>query len=164
MAVTANRVWLYFAGQFAVFLWVRYVVARTKAGGNRLAWTAPVLPVLLFISSLFRIDDPEESAVAGIAFANSLWLIPSKLFALAMNRGQLVKSYDGGSTTAFALGLLVPVVVAFEEIPVGEHKDRSDTPKGVYLDVHFRPIRFSGAAFFMECTTIVFQVVMKVSA
>ena len=147
-----------------LFAWTRYVVAPAKAGRPRLYRVAPLVPATVFVTCLFRLDRPQEYLLALNSATIYLWLLPCTVWCLAMNRGQLVKSYDAGSTVAFALGLLGPVVVAFKEVPVAKEKGHSSARSGgAYSDVQFEIVRFEGRAFFVEALQIIARLVAKVT-
>ena len=145
-----------------VYAWARYVVAPGNPGKDRMRRALPLVPVLLFVGGLFRGDDPDEALLAFFNAGNFLWLVPSKIWCLATNRGQLVKSYDIGRNGAFALGLLTMVKIEFETKSV---KDDFDDAKGkhAYKDVRFDVIQFKGMAFFAEAAAIVGRIMAKVT-
>lgn len=146
-----------------LFYWARYVVAPASVGWKRVVRAVPLLPVLWLVSVLFFADRPEEFILAGYSAFNFLWLTLSKLWSFCLNRGQLVKSYESGSGVAFALALLSPVNVAFEEKPVEESKGHETKERHAYEDARFAVIGFSWKGVVREMAEVSFGIAVKVS-
>jgi len=144
------RLGLFFLAHFPLALWMLRVVAPAEPGSSRLVRCLPLIPLLWFMSCLFRTDSPGEFTVAHYCLFNFLWLTPSKIWSFCFNRGQLMKGYESGSTCAFVIGVLFAVDVAFDEIPIAKGKDLGSNGKRVFRDVQFSVVQFSGAAYYLE--------------
>lgn len=157
------RFGLFVLNHVLVYYWMRMVVAPAAPGAARIVRSLPVIPFLWVFNCLFRGDVPEEYMAAIYCSMNFLWLTPSKIWSFCLNRGQLVKSYETGSTAAFVLALLFPVTVAFDEKPFAKHKDHAGSKTQAYEDVQFSVVRLTGRDYYMETGQIVLRLVSKVT-
>ena len=137
------RLGLFLLCHVYLFLWARFVVAPAKIGTPRILRSAPIVHVLLLLTFLFDVNKPAEFIAALYCTHNFLWLTASKLWSFCLNRGQLVRSYETGSKTAFALGLLSPVTIAFDVKPVEKEKKHDTKQTHAYKDAQFTLPTFS---------------------
>lgn len=145
-----------------LYAWMRYVVAPAKVGRQRLFYSLGTMPVLLFMAFLFDADKPLEFVPALHAVHNFLWLTATKILAFCGNRGQLVKSYDSGNNTAFALGLLFPITVAFKEKRVERTQSRTLVDAHAFMDAQFSVIKYEGNEFRSETLKTALRLLTKV--
>ena len=75
-----------------------------------------------------------------------------------------MKSYEAGNNYAFGIGLLFPVVVAFEEKPVGKKDGDEKKRLRTFDDVEFRTVILSRKPFYTEVAQLTMQLVIKVNA
>mgnify|MGYP000754310922 CR=1 FL=1 len=154
------RFTVFIVAHVILFQWMRSVVAPAAVGRPRLLRAAPLLPLLLSMSYVFNIHKAEETIAAWYAVGTLSWQCTSKIWSFCLNRGQLVKSYDSGSIVAFALSLLLPVVVSFDE----EQVKSDDKGKGrhAYSDARFAVVRYKGRAFYVKVAVTLLYLIAEV--
>lgn len=147
-----------FAIQGLIFLWTYYVVAPAHAGSPRIIRSAALLPLLIFLPTLYRKNEPSELVLLMYTVHNFLWLTATKVTAFCLNRGQLVKSYESRSRVAFALSLLCPITLDFKATAA-----ENGNGKHVFKDVQFSVIKFTGREKMKVMTIMLFQLIARAS-
>ena len=140
------RLGAFVMANFLMYAWTRYVVAPARVGWPRLLLSTFLTPLIFLVCILFDQDKNDEFTAAAYCLCNFLWLTPLKIYSFCMNRGQLVKAYDCGSNAAFAVGLLLPVAVAFDAKPVPKEAEDEAKKRHAYRDARFAVVRYKEGA------------------
>lgn len=88
--------------------------------------------------------------------------------AFCFNRGQLTKVLDSNSFAAFAVALLLPVNIEFEEKPIASSKktdsdDSASKKQTVFEDVEYCLVTFKGMALLKEIGMVITRFCIKVN-
>ena len=158
----STRFYVFVAGHFVLYYWMRYVVAPARPGWSRGVRAMILTPVLAIMCILFDAQKNEEATASVYSIATFLCMAPSKIICFCMNRGLIVKAYDSKSTLAFVLSLLFPVSVAFDEKKVTGKNEEKATEPHAYKDARFSVLRFEKTERWMRVTMLLFQTIGKV--
>ena len=151
------------AGHFALFYWTRHVVAPATTGLSRFLRALILAPLLLLLGALFTAERDDEFVPAFYCGCLFLFLTPGKIYSFCMNRGQLVKAYDSGSTSAFVLALLLPVAVRFRAEKVSKETEEKPRKHHPYNDVRFHVVHYQKEERTRQALTYLVHVVAKVT-
>ena len=157
------RLGILIAGHFAFYYWTRYVVAAATTGLSRFLRALMLMPLLVFFCVLFLPHRNEEFTTALYCICVFSFLTPCKICSFCMNRGQLVKAYDSGSTGAFVLALLFPVTVKFRKERVSKETEDKPEKRHPYKDVRFHVVHYQETERTREALIFAAQVIAKVT-
>ena len=158
----STRFYIFVAGHFVLYYWMRYVVAPARPGWPRGMRAMILTPFLTVMCVLFDAQKNEEATAAVYSILGFLCMTPAKIISFCMNRGPIVKAYDSKSTLAFVLSLLFPVSVAFDEKKAADENEEKATEPHAYKDARFSVLRFEKTERWMRVTTMIFQTIGKV--
>ena len=158
----STRFYVFVAGHFVLYYWMRYVVAPARPGWSRGVRAMILAPVLAIMCILFDAQKNEEAIAAVYSIIEFLFMTPARIIAFCMNRGPIVKACDSKSTLAFVLSLLFPVSVTFDEKKVTDKNEEKATELHAYKDARFSVLHYEKTERWMQVARIFFQTIGKV--